>query len=83
MNFLLSGSLRLPQATLSGEPDAGNPHVRFDEGAARRALRASRVALLYSTQQFQAYLATLTAARKQELLQQTLKDVAENLQAAA
>jgi len=38
----------MPPATLSGEPDAGNPHVRFDEGAARRVLRTSRVALLYS-----------------------------------
>jgi hypothetical protein len=24
--------LRMPEATCSGEPDAGNPHVRFDEG---------------------------------------------------
>ena len=22
----------MPEATSSGEPDAGNPHVRFDEG---------------------------------------------------
>ena len=22
----------MPEATYSGEPDAGNPHVRFDEG---------------------------------------------------
>jgi hypothetical protein len=22
----------MPEATCSGEPDAGNPHVRFDEG---------------------------------------------------
>jgi len=36
---LPSGSPRMPQATPSGEPDAGNPHVRFDEGAAGRALR--------------------------------------------
>ena len=37
----------------------------------------------FSTQQFQAYLATLTPARKQELLQQALKGSAENLHAAA
>jgi hypothetical protein len=37
----------MPPATLSGEPDAGNPQVRFDEGAARRALRiAGRSTLL-------------------------------------
>jgi hypothetical protein len=24
--------LRMPEAASSGEPDAGNPHVRFDEG---------------------------------------------------
>ena len=27
-----SKQLRMPAATSSGEPDAGNPHVRFDEG---------------------------------------------------
>jgi hypothetical protein len=37
----------------------------------------------FSTQQFQAYLATLTAARKLELLQQALKGAPENLQTAA
>ena len=44
---LLSGSRRMPPATLSGEPHAGNPHVRFDEGAARRALQHR--GSLYST----------------------------------
>ena len=24
--------LRMPEATCFGEPDAGNPHVRFNEG---------------------------------------------------
>src|SRR5579883_1663438 len=38
----------MPAATAFGEPDAGNPHVRFDEGAAHHA-SASRVALLYSS----------------------------------
>ncbi len=47
----IRGSLRMPPATLSGEPDAGNPHVRFDEGAARRALR--RRGSLYSTRRRQ------------------------------
>jgi hypothetical protein len=37
----------------------------------------------FSTQQFQAYLATLTAARKQELLQQALKGALETMPAAA
>ncbi len=43
--FLLRGNQRMPSATVSGEPDAGNPHVRFDEGAARRLGPASRAAL--------------------------------------
>ena len=37
----------------------------------------------FSTQQFQSYLAALTAARKQELLQQALKGESESLPAAA
>jgi hypothetical protein len=37
----------MPAATPSGEPDAGNPHVRFDEGATRRALPHGP---LYSTE---------------------------------
>jgi hypothetical protein len=37
----------------------------------------------FSTQQFQAYLATVPAARKQELLQEALKGAAETHQAAA
>jgi hypothetical protein len=47
---------RMPAATASGEPDAGNPHVRFDEGAARRA-SASRVALLYSAPEIKRLIA--------------------------
>jgi len=37
----------------------------------------------FSTQQFEKYLADLTATRKQDLLQQALKGAAENLPAAA
>jgi len=37
----------MPAATLLGEPDAGNPHVRFDEGRVRRAIAASLTLLLY------------------------------------
>jgi len=32
---------------LSGEPDAGNPHLRFDEGRVRRSHRLSLTLLLY------------------------------------
>jgi len=33
----------MPKVTSSGEPDAGNPHVRFDEG------RGTRLVPSYST----------------------------------
>jgi hypothetical protein len=36
-NYPPSGSLRMPAATVSGEPDAGNPHVR--------SMRVQRVVL--------------------------------------
>ena len=32
----------MPEATCSGEPDAGNPHVRFDEGLVSRTRREAR-----------------------------------------
>jgi hypothetical protein len=32
----------MPKATLIGKPDAGNLHVRFDEGCALKVLRKLR-----------------------------------------
>jgi len=37
----------MPEATFSGEPDAGNPHLRFDEGRVGRGHWPSRTLLLY------------------------------------
>jgi hypothetical protein len=37
----------MPEATFSGEPDAGNPHLRFDEGRVGRGHWPSPSLLLY------------------------------------
>jgi hypothetical protein len=49
----------------------------------KQAFDLAALGFEFSTQQLQAYLATLTPARKQHLLQEALKGVAETYQAAA
>ena len=39
----------MTNAALRGKPDAGNPHVRFDEGEVASAATPRRGSLLYNT----------------------------------
>ena len=47
----------MTNAVLLGKPDAGNPHVRFDEGEVASATTPKRGSLLYKRM-----IATITAA---------------------
>ncbi len=49
----------MTNAALRGKPDAGNPHVRFDEGEVAPAATPRRGSLLYNAVQTKALLATL------------------------
>ena len=51
----------MTNAILRGKPDAGNPHVRFDEGEVASA-KPRRGSLLYSKSLFGAMCAALCAA---------------------